>query len=125
MKILIVDDKPAVRSSLMGILTQLGFTRVLQARDGLVAWDILNGPGENGGVDLVISDLEMPGMNGLELLRHIRSDARFSALPFIMATTVRDRDLILDIMKLGIQAYISKPFNHDMVEIKLKQAGLF
>lgn len=122
MNILIVDDKASVRSAMAKILEGLGLSDIMHAVDGEAAWDLLNT--EEVSVDLVISDLEMPGMTGIELLRAIRGADRLSRLPFIMATTVSDRHVILETMRLGIQAYIVKPFDSPTIELKLKQAGI-
>lgn len=122
MNILIVDDKASVRSAMAGILRNFGLTRITQAVDGEAAWDLLNT--DETAFDLVISDLEMPGMTGMELLRAVRGSHRFSRLPFIMSTTVSDRKVILETMRLGVQAYIVKPFDSPTIELKLKQAGI-
>lgn len=127
MKILIVDDKASIRSAMKKILAGLGFSDITQAVDGQQAWDTL----EDGfkktdqlPFDLIISDMEMPKMSGLELLRAVRGHDVFRAIPFIMATTVTAREVIIQTMCLGVQAYIIKPFNSAVVELKLKQAGI-
>ncbi len=122
MNILIVDDKSSVRSALEQHLGKLGFDQISQARDGARGWEMLNTT--TPAFDLVISDLEMPGMNGLELLRSVRCSPTLGSLSFIIATTVQDRDVILEILALGIDAYITKPFNHKDLALKLKQAGI-
>ncbi len=127
MNILIVDDKAAIRKAMRKILRDLGFSRITESGDGEDAWRRLNEPlGQSGGrlFDLVVSDMEMPGMTGLELLRAVRSSPDLKNTPFIMATTVTARQIILETMRLGIQAYIIKPFDAEMVELKLKQAGI-
>ena len=127
MKILIVDDKMSVRQAMAKILRDIGFKDVTQAVDGQHAWDLLENDTESGRhlpYDLVISDLEMPKMTGLELLARIRKHQRFKEMPFIMATTVTAKEVILKAMRLGVQAYIMKPFDGVTVRLKLRQAGI-
>ena len=126
MKFLVVDDKASVRSAMVDILARLGFTDVAAAVDGSDAWFKLKAEFE--GVkpetfDLVISDMEMPGMSGLDLLKAVRGDKNLKDIPFIMVTSINTKDTILTIMKLGIKAYIIKPFTLESVAAKLTQAG--
>lgn len=127
MRILIVDDKASIRSSMRHILVGLGLTDITEAVDGEEAWyKIKEAYQEQEGraFELIVSDMEMPRMSGLELLRAVRGHKAISHTPFIMATTVTAKQIILEIMRLGVQAYIIKPFDMPMVELKLKQAGI-
>jgi two-component system, chemotaxis family, chemotaxis protein CheY len=119
-KILLVDDKASIRAAMKTILVHLGFSDISEAVDGEDAWYKIN----DEEFDLIVSDLEMPGMTGLELLRAIRTSPEKKHTPFIMATTISAKQIILETMRLGIQAYIIKPFDAQMVELKLKQAGI-
>ncbi len=120
MKILLVDDKASIRSAMKKILVTLGFNDITQAVDGEEAWDKINA----NSFELIISDMEMPRMSGLELLWAVRNSNDIKDTPFIMATTVTAKKIILETMRLGVQAYIIKPFDTAMVELKLKQAGI-
>lgn len=120
MKILIVDDKSSIRAAMKTILVQLGLCDITEAVDGEDAWYRIN----DESFDLIVSDMEMPKMTGLELLRAVRTSPEVKMTPFIMATTVTEKQIILETMRLGIQAYIIKPFDSQMVELKLKQAGI-
>lgn len=127
MKILLVDDKASMRSAMKKILNQLGFHDITQAIDGEEAWDKIKEASQydqEQPFDLIVSDMEMPRMSGLELLGAVRKAQGIKETPFIMATTVTARQIILETMRLGIQAYIIKPFDQQMVEFKLKQAGI-
>ncbi|MCK5347892.1 MAG: response regulator, partial [Desulfobacula sp.] len=109
------------------ILVSLGLIDITEAVDGEEAWYKIKDEfrkGENRAFDLIVSDMEMPKMSGLELLRAVRSNDDMQDTPFIMATTVTARQIILETMRLGVQAYIIKPFDASMVELKLKQAGI-
>jgi len=119
-KILIVDDKASIRAAMKIILIQLGLSDITEAVDGEDAWYRIN----HEAFDLIISDMEMPKMTGLELLRAVRTSHEIGKTPFIMATTVTKKQIILETMRLGVQAYIIKPFDAPMVELKLKQAGI-
>ena len=127
MKILIVDDKASIRSAMRNILISLGFDNITEAVDGEEAWYKVNDEFRKDpaqAFELIVSDLEMPKMSGLELLRAVRDDNNIKETPFIMATTVTAKQIILETMRLGVQAYIIKPFDSQMVELKLKQAGI-
>lgn len=127
MKILIVDDKASIRSAMKKIFNALGFTNIVQAIDGEDAWGKINqvmGQEDEPFFDLIVSDLEMPKITGLELLKMIRTAPEIKHTPFILATTVTARQIILESMRLGVQAYIIKPFDRPMVEFKLRQAGI-
>ncbi len=123
---LIVDDKASIRSAMKTILNDLGFDDVVEAVDGNDAWFKLKAEFEDmekDHYDLIISDMEMPEMSGLDLLRAVREDEQLKSTPFIMATTVNTKEVILATMKLGIKAYIIKPFDHKSVKEKLVLAG--
>ena len=128
MKILIVDDKASIRSSMKTILTELGFNDITEAVDGNDAWFKLKAEfqGKEPDVyDLIISDLEMPEMSGLDLLKAIRKDEKLKETPFIMVTALNTKQVILETIKLGIKAYIIKPFSTDSVKKKLIQTGFY
>ncbi|MCD4720892.1 MAG: response regulator [Desulfobacula sp.] len=127
MKILIVDDKASIRAAMKNILAGLGLVDITEAVDGEEAWFKINDEfrkGEAYAFELIVSDMEMPKMSGLELLRAVRNSNDIKDTPFIMATTVTAKQIILETMRLGVQAYIIKPFDAPMVELKLKQAGI-
>lgn len=126
MKLLIVEDKASIRAEMRKILTQLDFDDITEAVDGTDGWFKLKAEFEGKSrdiYDLVISDMEMPGMSGLELLEAVRGDKELKDLPFIMVTTINTKEVIIKTMKLGIKGYIIKPFTLESVGAKLKQAG--
>ncbi|MCF6249409.1 MAG: response regulator [Desulfobacula sp.] len=127
MKVLLVDDKASIRGAMKQILENLGLDDITEAVDGEEAWLKLNDKPINRKdqpYDLIVSDMEMPKMTGLELLKAVRESDPIKDIPFIMATTVTAKHIILETMRLGVQAYIIKPFDAPMVEFKLRQAGV-
>ncbi len=127
MKVLLVDDKASIRGAMKRILENLGLRDITEAVDGEDAWFRLNERLKdqvNQPYELIVSDLEMPKMTGLELLKAVRKTDPIKDTPFIMATTVTAKNIIMETMQLGVQAYIIKPFDASMVEFKLRQAGI-
>lgn len=115
-KILIVDDFATMRKILMGMLTKLGFSNVAEAESAPKAWELL----QKDHFDLVISDYNMPDMNGIELLSQVRKDSALSKLPFILLTAEDDADLVIESKKYHINAYILKPYKIDVIKEKLE-----
>lgn len=127
MKVLLVDDKASIRGAMKQILEQLGLNDITEAVDGEEAWYKLEKDamaGKENSFELIVSDMEMPKMTGLELLKAVREHEDLKNTPFIMATTVTAKKIIMETMRLGVQAYIIKPFDAPTVEFKLKQAGV-
>ncbi|MBI1308837.1 MAG: response regulator [Proteobacteria bacterium] len=115
MRILVVDDAQTMRRIIVNLLRQLGFTNMVEADDGTTAWDrLLAEP-----VDFVISDWNMPKMTGIDLLKKVRSEDRFKALPFIMVTAEGKRENVIAAVQAGVSNYIVKPFNAATLKEKL------
>lgn len=120
-KVLIVDDMVQIRENVRSILRNLQIPNVIEADNGQKAWDLLIEHKEKGqGMDLVISDWNMPQMTGIEFLRKVRSDPRVSAVPFILLTSESEKSQITDAVLAGVSQYIVKPFTAKAVEDKLK-----
>jgi two-component system, chemotaxis family, chemotaxis protein CheY len=116
-KALVVDDSRAMRGILVKILGRLGF-EVLQAGDGREAFAILDR--ESPSVELVLSDWNMPEMNGLEFVKTVRADPRFTQLTVVMVTTETHIEQMMVALGAGANEYIMKPFTAEMVEDKLR-----
>jgi two-component system, chemotaxis family, chemotaxis protein CheY len=116
-KALVVDDSRAMRGILVKILARLGF-EVLQAGDGREALAVLDR--ESPPVELVLSDWNMPEMNGLEFVKAVRADPRFAGLTIVMVTTETHIEQMLVALGSGANEYIMKPFTAEMVEDKLR-----
>lgn len=106
MKILIVDDFSTMRRIVKNLLGELGFSNTLEADDGNTALPILR----QGGVDFLVTDWNMPGMTGLELLKAIRTDDKLKTLPVLMVTAESKREQIVEAAQAGVNGYIVKPF---------------
>ena len=115
MKILVVDDHESMRRIEEQILNDLGFANVDMADDGATALPML----QNGDYDFVISDWNMPKMEGLELLKAIRSDARISKLPVLLVTAESKKEKIVEAAKAGVNDYVIKPFNAGIIRAKI------
>lgn len=119
--VLIVDDSAAIRKILQRMLGQAGVSlgRVLEAGDGVEALEKL----KTEPVNLVLSDINMPNMDGIQLLSMLKSNADFRNLPVIMITTEGGEAKVMEAVQLGAAGYVRKPFTAD--QIKEKLAGLF
>lgn len=106
MKILVVDDFSTMRRIIKNLLRDLGFNNTQEADDGNTALPML----KNGDFDFLITDWNMPGMSGLELLKAIRSDEKLKSLPVLMVTAEAKRDQIIEAAQSGVNGYIIKPF---------------
>ncbi|EIT68457.1 MULTISPECIES: chemotaxis response regulator CheY [Hydrocarboniphaga] len=105
-KILIVDDYSTMRRIVKNLLHDLGYTNTSEADDGRTAWPML----QAGDFEFVVTDWNMPGMTGIDLLRAIRGDARLAKLPVLMVTAEAQRDQIIEAAQAGVNGYIIKPF---------------
>jgi two-component system chemotaxis response regulator CheY len=115
MRILIIDDFATMRKIVNNYLNQLGYKDITQAENAQIGWEKI----QNEDFDLVISDFNMPEMNGLELLSKVRNESRNKKQKFIMLTAETDTDLIINSKNLKVDGYILKPFKIDVLEAKL------
>ena len=117
MKILIVDDFSTMRRIIKNLLRELGFSNTIEADDGQTALPKLR----TGGVDFLITDWNMPGMSGIELLRAIRADANLKGLPVLMVTAEAKREQIVEAAQAGVNGYVIKPFTAATLEEKINK----
>jgi two-component system chemotaxis response regulator CheY len=115
--LLIVDDSTAIRKILLRVLNQTGLQlgQVHEAGDGKEALNLLEGHE----VSLVLSDINMPNMDGLELLRTLRGSPRWHDLPVVMITTEGGQARVQEAIELGATSYVRKPFSADLLRDKL------
>ena len=114
-RILIVDDFATMRRIARLMLQSLGFMNVEEAEDGKEALASIR----NQRFDLVLSDCNMPNMNGLELLSRLRQDSELHDIPFIVMTSSDQKESLLEMVKAGASDYIEKPFQADALKAKL------
>ena len=117
MKILIVDDFSTMRRIIKNLLRDLGFTNTAEADDGLTALPML----QSGNFDFLVTDWNMPGMNGIDLLRTVRADERLKNLPELMVTAEAKRDQIIEAAQAGVNGYVVKPFTAQGLKDKIEK----
>ena len=117
MKILVVDDFSTMRRIIKNLLRDLGFTNVSEADDGSTALPML----QNGDFDFVVTDWNMPGMQGIDLLREIRKDDDLKHMPVMMVTAEAKKEQIVAAAQAGVNGYIVKPFTAATLKGKLEK----
>ncbi len=117
MKILIVDDFSTMRRIIKNLLRDLGFTNTSEADDGLTALPML----QNGNFDFLVTDWNMPGMQGIDLLKEVRKDPKLASLPVLMVTAESKRDQIVEAAQAGVNGYIVKPFTAATLKEKMEK----
>lgn len=115
MKILIVDDFSTMRRIIKNLLRDLGFTNTSEADDGATALPML----QNGNFDFLVTDWNMPGMTGIELLKAVRADERLKDMPILMVTAEAKRDQIVEAAQAGVNGYVVKPFTAAVLKEKI------
>lgn len=116
-KILVVDDFPTMRRIIKNLLKDLGFENVDEAEDGQMGLDKIR----NGNFDLIVSDWNMPNMDGLTMLQNVRADPNFANLPVLMVTAEAKKENIVAAAKAGASGYVVKPFTAAVLEEKLNK----
>ncbi len=115
MKILVVDDFSTMRRIIKNLLRDLGFTNTHEADDGTTALPML----KVGHFDFLVTDWNMPGMTGIDLLREVRSDTELVNLPVLMVTAESKREQIIEAAQAGVNGYVVKPFTAGILEEKI------
>ena len=117
MKILIVDDFSTMRRIIKNLLKDLGFTNTVEADDGKTALPIL----QKGGIDFLITDWNMPGMSGIDLLKAVRANPGLASMPVLMVTAEAKRDQIILAAQAGVNGYVIKPFTAATLKEKIEK----
>ncbi len=119
MKILVVDDFSTMRRIIKNLLRDLGFNNTSEADDGLTALPML----KSGKFDLLVTDWNMPGMQGIDLLKAVRADDDESLknIPVLMVTAEQKKEQIIDAAQAGVNGYIVKPFTALILKEKLEK----
>jgi two-component system chemotaxis response regulator CheY len=120
MKILVVDDMATMRKIVRNMLTQMGFTNVSEAEDGIPAWEMIQEAQKTGQpFEFIVSDWNMPGMSGLDLLKNLRSNDQFKKLPFLMVTAEAEQSNVITAVKAGVSNFVVKPFSQTTLQEKI------
>ena len=117
MKILIVDDFSTMRRIIKNLLRDLGFNNTQEADDGTTALPML----QAGGFDFLVTDWNMPGMQGIDLLKAVRADGKLQSLPVLMVTAEAKREQIVEAAQAGVNGYIVKPFTAATLKEKIEK----
>lgn len=115
LKFLVVDDFSTMRRIVKNVLQELGYSRIEEADDGKTALPML----QAGDFDFLITDWNMPGMQGIELLKAVRADAKLSKLPVLMLTAEAKREQIVEAAQAGVNGYVIKPFTAATLKEKM------
>ncbi len=115
MKILIVDDFSTMRRIIKNLLRDLGFNNTQEADDGNTALPML----QSGNFDFLVTDWNMPGMTGIDLLRAVRADEKLKTLPVLMVTAEAKKEQIVLAAQEGVNGYIVKPFTAQTLKEKI------
>ncbi|WP_137894106.1 chemotaxis response regulator CheY [Ramlibacter sp. 2FC] len=117
LKFLIVDDFSTMRRIVRGLLKEIGYQNAEEAEDGAVALQML----QSGSFDFVVSDINMPNMNGFDLLAQVKADERLKRLPVLMVTAEARKEDIVRAAQNGAAGYIVKPFTKATLEEKIQK----
>jgi len=117
MEILVVDDFATMRRVIKNLLKEAGYKNITEAEDGMMALKTL----KSQKVDFVISDWNMPNMNGHDFLKAVRADNELSGLPFLMVTAEGLKENVVMAIKAGVSGYIVKPFTSEVLNSKIEK----
>jgi two-component system chemotaxis response regulator CheY len=115
MKVLVVDDFSTMRRIVKNLLKQIGFTSIEEAEDGEDAYAKL----KDGGFGFVVSDWNMPNLDGLGLLKKVREDAELKELPILMVTAEAEKEKVITAIQAGVNNYVVKPFTGELLKEKI------
>ena len=115
LKFLVVDDFSTMRRIVKNLLQELGYNDITEADDGNTALPLLKA----GSFDILITDWNMPGMPGLELLKAVRADEKLAKMPVLMLTAEAKREQIIEAAQAGVSGYVIKPFTAVTLKEKL------
>lgn len=121
-KFLVVDDFATMRKIIKKVLNELGYTNIEEADDGKNALPMLQQAATTSApFTFVISDWNMPGMTGIDLLRACKADANLKSMPFMLVTAESEQKHILEAAKAGVSDYVVKPFNAATLKAKMER----
>ncbi|MCS7202878.1 MAG: chemotaxis response regulator CheY [Thermodesulfovibrio sp.] len=116
-KVLVIDDFPTMRRIIKNLLKQIGFENIDEAENGEDALRKLH----SSDYGLIVSDWNMPVMDGLQLLKAVRTDPKLKEIPFLMVTAEAEKEKVIEAIKSGVDNYIVKPFTGEVLKEKLEK----
>lgn len=119
LKVLVVDDMSTMRRIVKNVLKQIGFSDMIEAENGQDGLNKLKTP--DAGIGLVVSDWNMPVMQGIDFLRAVRADPDLKHLPFLMVTAEAQKENIIEAVQAGVSNYVVKPFTAEALQGKLEK----
>ena len=120
-RFLVVDDMPTMRELVKTQLRGMGYRNIQEAADGAEAFSrIVISYQDNEAIDVIISDWNMPKLNGLDFLKQIRANDKYSKIPFLLLTSESEKDQVTEAILAGVTQYLVKPFAPKAFEEKLK-----
>lgn len=114
-KIITVDDSSTMRRIIKNTLIKIGFSNILEAANGIEALEVL----AQNNVDLIITDWNMPEMDGLTFVKTLRAKEQYKEIPILMVTTEAAKEDILTALRSGVNNYVVKPFTPDILQEKV------
>ena len=115
LKVLVVDDFSTMRRIVKNLLKQIGYKNIDEAEDGVQALSKL----QDGGYGLVVSDWNMPNMDGLEMLKAVRQNPAIKNIPVLMVTAEAEKEKVITAIQAGVNNYVVKPFTGEILKEKL------
>ncbi len=116
MRYLVVDDARTMRRIVVSSLASLGFDGIVEAENGLDALEKL----KTNKVDFIITDWNMPVMNGLDFIKNVKSDPLYSSIPILMVTTRGNKEDIVAALRAKVDNYVIKPFSASTLKSKIE-----
>ena len=121
-KVLVVDDFKTMRKLVINALSTMGITSVVESEDAADAWPLVEQSyAKNEPFGLIVSDWNMPKMQGIDFLRKVRENAASKDIPFLMVTAEAEQKNIIEAVKIGVSNYIVKPFSPATFKEKVEQ----
>jgi two-component system, chemotaxis family, chemotaxis protein CheY len=116
MKCLVVDDSAITRRILVNSLRSIGFTKIVEAVDGKQALEVCTSD-----VDIVVTDWNMPGMPGVELIRSLRANPDMAGIPVLLITARSAKEDVIEAASAGVDGYVIKPFTPEVLKAKIEE----
>jgi len=117
MRVLVVDDFSTMRRIVKNLLKDIGFENIEEADDGKTALPIL----KTGKIDFLVTDWNMPGLSGIDLVKTIRSEPALANIPILMVTAEAKREQIIEAAQAGVNGYVVKPFTAQVLKEKIEK----